>query len=331
MAEERDIPNGGFAASSASDRTRSTAAAVARVAELAERMAGDAPEGERLDALRDAQAAAVLAEEAVALCEADPVVAKAVADEAMSMVSRALTVLQEKPKGVPPTAAEEASRVEGSHATADRPTLPVAPAPASRAQAADAPVQEKDEPLAAAQAQEEGEPVSTPKAAPAHAKRSHAARNTFFVLVAVLLAVAGLALAAWLGAFRLPEPLQSRIDLLPDAHAQAGRLNAGDADVAPGSFRLVLNQVCTLEPGSLDCPIAFENPQANGYSARLDLAVDGEWAAGSGIVEPGYRLDALRLNRTLAPGEHKATATVSVYSGATQVNTLSADIVVRAK
>lgn len=305
MAEGRGIPNEGSAASSASDRARSTAAA-ARVAELAARSAGDAPEGGRLDALLDAQAAAVLAEEAAGLCGDDPAMAKAMGDEAMSMASKALAALQR-------TRIDEAAE------------------PAQEARAADAPVQEKEEPPAAAQAQEEGEPVFPTKSAPAHAKRSHAARNTFVALAAVLMVVAGLALAAWLGAFRLPEPLQSRIDLLPDAHAQAGKLNAGDVDVAPGSFRLVLDQVCTMEAGSLDCPIAFENPEANGYSARLDLTVDGEWAAGSGMVEPGYRLDALRLNRALAPGEHEATATVSVYSGATQVNTLSADIVVRAK
>lgn len=141
--------------------------------------------------------------------------------------------------------------------------------------------------------------------------------------------MAGLVVAAWFGFFELPEPIQSRIELLPDPNARPGTQSAADTTVPAGSFQLVLDQVCTMEAGSRICPVGFENPSANGYSARIELEVNDGGHGSSGMVSPGSSLDAVRLDRTLSPGEHKARAKVHIYSDSTLVNTLSAIVTIR--
>ena len=101
--------------------------------------------------------------------------------------------------------------------------------------------------------------------------------------------------------------------------------------MAPGSYQLVLNQVATMEAGSRTLPIAFENPEANSYASRLELTLDGERVASTNMVEPGWYVEDVELARALPQGEHELSATVHVYSGATQVNTLSANVKVRVR
>lgn len=170
-------------------------------------------------------------------------------------------------------------------------------------------------------------------ASPDDQKQPHAARNTCIVLLLLLLIAVGLVLAAWLGLFRLPSPVQDRIDLLPDPYAQQGRLNAEDSPVAPGSYRLVLNQIPGSEPGSRDVAIEFENPAQNTYSARLDLYLDdtGQLVGSTRMISPGTYLATMALSEQLPPGTYQATAKVGVYSGATQVNTMTAAVELRIK
>ena len=147
----------------------------------------------------------------------------------------------------------------------------------------------------------------------------------------LLLLVAGLVAAAWLGLFRLPAPVQDRIDLLPDPHAVSGRLNAADSPVAPGSYRLVVNQIPTSQGPANVVNVEFENPAQNEYSARMDVYLDdtGELVGSTRMVAPGSYLEDLALAADLAPGTYRATAKVGVYSGATQVNTMSAALELR--
>lgn len=178
------------------------------------------------------------------------------------------------------------------------------------------------------------EALPTAPAAPAPAaapKPPHRLRTACIALACLLALMAGLVLAAWFGLFKLPDPVQERLYLLPDPHAQAGALNAADVEVPPGGFQLVLAQLCAMEAGSLDCPVQFENPAANAYSARLVLEVDGEEVARSGMVAPSSYLGAVRLDHALPAGEHEARAVVCVYSGATQVNALASDVTIRVK
>ena len=181
--------------------------------------------------------------------------------------------------------------------------------------------------------------VPAPVASPAPAaeacapeqKQPRAARNACIALLVLLLLVAGLVAAAWLGLFRLPAPVQDRIDLLPDPHAVSGRLNAADSPVAPGSYRLVVNQIPTSQGPANVVNVEFENPAQNEYSARMDVYLDdtGELVGSTRMVAPGSYLEDLALAADLAPGTYRATAKVGVYSGATQVNTMSAALELR--
>lgn len=178
-------------------------------------------------------------------------------------------------------------------------------------------------------------PVASPAPAAAacapEQKQPRAARNACIALLVLLLLVAGLVAAAWLGLFRLPAPVQDRIDLLPDPHAVSGRLNAADSPVAPGSYRLVVNQIPTSQGPVNVVNVEFENPAQNEYSARMDVYLDdtGELVGSTRMVAPGSYLEDLALAADLAPGTYRATAKVGVYSGATQVNTMSAALELR--
>ena len=201
--------------------------------------------------------------------------------------------------------AEEA-QAKAARKAAERPASPTVPAPvASPAPAAEACAPEQKQP--------------------------RAARNACIALLVLLLLVAGLVAAAWLGLFRLPAPVQDRIDLLPDPHAVSGRLNAADSPVAPGSYRLVVNQIPTSQGPANVVNVEFENPAQNEYSARMDVYLDdtGELVGSTRMVAPGSYLEDLALAADLAPGTYRATAKVGVYSGATQVNTMSAALELR--
>lgn len=148
---------------------------------------------------------------------------------------------------------------------------------------------------------------------------------------AVVLLAAALVLAAWLGALRLPGAVQDGIDLWPDPHAKTGTLAASSVEVEAGSFQLVLNQAMTVAAGARELPLAFENPAANAYGARVEVVMDGQVVARSGMVAPGSRLDALACDRALGAGEHRAVAWVLLYADGTLASELSADVTVYAE
>lgn len=164
-----------------------------------------------------------------------------------------------------------------------------------------------------------------------HAFREHAARNTAIALFALVLVALGLFVAAYLGLFKLPAPLQDRVDLLPDVNARTGALNADDEEAAPGSYRLVLNQSPTMDEGSTTCPIQFENASGNTYNSRLVLVLDetGEELGSTHRVFPNSYVEDIALSRELPAGEHAATAKVTVYAGATEINQISAQVNIR--
>lgn len=239
--------------------------------------------------------------------------------------------------------AKEAAKQERHQAKADakaskRTGAAATPAP----EAAPAPASAQSTPVSENVSRETFVPVETPTPTPApvtapvapapeQPKQSHAARNVCIALLLLLLVVAGLVLAAWLGLFRLPDAVQSRIDLLPDLHATSGKLNAADSPVAPGSYRLVVNQIPTSQGPENVVNVEFENPTQNTYSARMDVYLDdtGELVGSTRMIAPGSYLEDLALAGDLPSGTYQATAKVGVYSGATQVNTMSAALELR--
>lgn len=232
-------------------------------------------------------------------------------------------------------------------APASQPAQPApaapAPAPALQPQPAPAP-QPQPQPASQPAPAPQPAPARQPQPAPAPAadiasppslpkRQRHVARTLCIVLALVLVCALGLAGAAYFKVLRLPDPIQNRIELLPDVNAHKGRLTDADPVAAPGGFQLILNQAPVVDSKSLELPILFENPPSSEYAARLKLALDetGEIVASTRRVSPGMYVEHLELERTLEPGVHAATALVDLYAGNTCVNTMSTAVSITAR
>ena len=162
-------------------------------------------------------------------------------------------------------------------------------------------------------------------------------RNTSKYRTAVL-AVSVIALAivtgaaAWVSVYGFPAPIQARIDIRPDADAQSGTLYAGERhEVGVGDFWVIINQLPTMEEGSLDCNINYENPAENHYSARISLysKEDGKLLGNTRRVAPGNYVETIRLKREVKPGEYPVTARIELFEEKTPVTELSMEITLR--
>lgn len=145
------------------------------------------------------------------------------------------------------------------------------------------------------------------------------------VAALVVLVLATLGLVLWM-VFR--GPVVADNPLATDPNARSGTLKAQPVEVDAGSFRLVLNQQPTMAAGETVCPLAYENPDGNGYAARLDVVLDktGETLVATGVVRPGEYLESVRLPRPLDVGEHEATVQVTLLDGDVEISRMSAAI-----
>jgi len=62
--------------------------------------------------------------------------------------------------------------------------------------------------------------------------------------------------------------------------------------------------------------VGIENITANNYSFRVTLKLDetGEVLYESGLIDPGYYIEFVELNRKLQTGDYPATASIVTYS-----------------
>ncbi len=62
--------------------------------------------------------------------------------------------------------------------------------------------------------------------------------------------------------------------------------------------------------------IGIENIEANRYSFQVDIILDetGEKLYQSGLIDPGYYIEFIELERQLQAGDYEATAIFSTYS-----------------
>ena len=152
------------------------------------------------------------------------------------------------------------------------------------------------------------------------------------------LAVAGLVTAASLGictivaVWGFPAPIQAQIDIQPDKNARTGTLHAGEIqEVAAGDFWVVMNQLPTMEEGSRECNIEYENPSTNHYSARVSLysKEDGKLLGNTRRVDPGNYVETIPLKKQQLPGEYPVTVMLELFEEKTPVGNLSIDITLR--
>lgn len=152
-------------------------------------------------------------------------------------------------------------------------------------------------------------------------------------MVLAVSAAAVIFLLAGLTAWKfLQYPIQARIDIQPDADAKSGTLHVGERqEVSADDFCVVINQLPTMEAGSRECNIEYENPAENHYSARISLysARNGELLGNTRRVDPGYYVEFIQLARELEPGEYPVTVRLELFEKTTPVSELSIDITLR--
>ncbi|EHI58760.1 hypothetical protein [Hungatella hathewayi] len=179
-----------------------------------------------------------------------------------------------------------------------------------------------------------GGPVSVPAGAKtSHSKHRHR-RTRLVSLTAVLLFVI-LGSAAAVSCYGFPTPIQAQLDIRPEKHAKKGTLSSGKTGepkpVEAGSFRVMLNQLPTIETGSQDCNIEYENPEENHYSSRISLYLKetGRLIGGTTRVDPGYYVESVRLKESLPPGEYPVTVRIELFEDKTPAGEMSIDITLR--
>lgn len=152
--------------------------------------------------------------------------------------------------------------------------------------------------------------------------------------MAVLCAVAAVAVSVgiYMAAFGLPAPIQAQLDIRPDSHAIRGTLHSVKTqEVEAGSFWVVINQLPTVEEGSSECNIEYENPDSNRYGARVSLYLEetGMLLGNTTRVDPGYYVENISMKQELAPGEYPVTARLELFDGRTPAGEMSIGITLR--
>ena len=150
------------------------------------------------------------------------------------------------------------------------------------------------------------------------------------MLVMVFLVLLGS--AAFVAFCGLPAAIRNRGEITPDAHAKQGTFyNSSAREVPRGEFRMMLNQLPTIEVGSRDCNIQYENPAENHYSVKLSLYLEetGERLGGTAQVAPGFYVDQIRLNQELPVGEHHITVQIELLEDNTPAGEMAAVITLR--
>lgn len=152
------------------------------------------------------------------------------------------------------------------------------------------------------------------------------------LMAVVLVMIISLLICAGVVIYGFPAPIQAQIDILPDQNARAGTLHAEEAvEVSDGEFWLVMNQLPTMEEGSLDCNIEYENPVSNQYSARASLYLqeDGKLLGSTRRVDPGNYVETIRLKKKLPPGEYPVTVKLELFEQKKPVGEMSVNIILR--
>ena len=89
-----------------------------------------------------------------------------------------------------------------------------------------------------------------------------------------------------------------------------------NAKVAEGMVDIGIAAGPIFEYGGKKGRIAIENIAANHYSFQAEIMLDdtGDIIYQSGLVDPGFYIEFIKLNKTLQAGDYQATARFTTYS-----------------
>lgn len=158
-------------------------------------------------------------------------------------------------------------------------------------------------------------------------------RNRWLSAMTVIL-FAVLGVVAAVACYGVSITIRAQLDIRPEKYAKKGSLtlmSEEPREVKAGDFRVMLNQLPTMEGGSRDCNIKFENPVENHYSARISLYLEetGTWIGGTTRVDPGCYVEQIRLKQKLATGEYPITVRIELFEERTPAGEMAAGITLR--
>jgi len=88
------------------------------------------------------------------------------------------------------------------------------------------------------------------------------------------------------------------------------------AKIAEGMVDIGIAAEPVFERNGKKGRLGIENIVANHYSFQVELKLDetGEVIYKSGLIDPGYYVEFVELNKTFQAGDYRATAVISTYS-----------------
>lgn len=105
--------------------------------------------------------------------------------------------------------------------------------------------------------------------------------------------------------------------------------------VEKGMFNISINSDIYMENGESEAEVRIENVPGNQYAMGVTITLDdtGEAIYTSGLIEPNYHVQTVKLDKILDKGNYKATAIFNAYELDTEeeVGTASAKIVIKVK
>lgn len=102
------------------------------------------------------------------------------------------------------------------------------------------------------------------------------------------------------------EAMEGRIQMMTEEEIQAEL----DRVIEEGMFNISIASSIIFDPDTKEGEARIENIPANRYHMQVDIYLDdtGEKVFSSKLIQPGYSLEYIKLNRDLAPGMYPATA-----------------------
>lgn len=150
------------------------------------------------------------------------------------------------------------------------------------------------------------------------------ARKRLWLIIGIVVAVLLLAAVGAFAWVKLNEEKQyERYEF--DTAAMAGRIQQMteeeiqaelDRVVEEGMFNISIASAIVFPSPDSEGEARIENIAANRYHMQVDITLDetGEKVYSSKLIQPGYSIANIKLNRRLEPGEYPATAMFSAIT-----------------
>lgn len=136
------------------------------------------------------------------------------------------------------------------------------------------------------------------------------------VILAVGMILAGMLLGAYHRDIILPDVVQEKIDLLPDLNAKEGTAVPNESNpVDLGEFRIIINQMLTMDNGESPCNIQVENSAENHYDLRVCLYLKdtGDLLGATHRIGRGKRVEEIDLSQVLPAGNYDVVAVFELF------------------